>query len=407
MPKAAEGSVVDSDVVPDTFIVEFEGGHSVDEFYKSDLGLNLTPRLALSYQLFNGTSFTITGTNDTSAAAAKIAKHPAVKNIWPVRRVSSPSDGSDGLLRQSLITPTSSIVERSSANGTYDPHVMTQVDLLHAAGFTGRNVKIGIIDTGVDYRHPLLGGCFGPGCTISYGYDFVDDDEDPMDDCHGHGTHVAGIISARPNAMGFSGIAPDAEIGMYQIASCSGSVTTDTYIAAFNRAFDDGSDIISASLGSGGGWPDDAYPLALQRIVEAGVPIVVSAANNGAAGLFRPTNPAAGRGVISIASVDPNVYPYMDLLATYETDPSEPNDFVWVAGMPPMENLSLPLYHLGGRNSSSSGTTDACSPLDETVPNLKDHVVLMEEASCGLWAQATNIVALGGEHIMFIGTDER
>src|SRR5690554_7975268 len=75
-----------------------------------------------------------------------------------------------------------------------------------------------LTDTGIDYKHPALGGCFGRGCKVAYGYDFVGDDydngnpekdtpkpdKDPMD-CAGHGTHVAGIVAARnqgPNAKG-------------------------------------------------------------------------------------------------------------------------------------------------------------------------------------------------------------
>ena len=71
-------------------------------------------------------------------------------------------------------------------------------------GFSGSGVRIGIIDTGVDYRHPALGGCFGAGCKVEFGYDLVGDDfdgspssvaqpdPDPQD-CDGHGTHVAGV----------------------------------------------------------------------------------------------------------------------------------------------------------------------------------------------------------------------
>lgn len=58
----------------------------------------------------------------------------------------------------------------------------------------GSGIKIGLIDSGVDYTHPALGGCFGKGCKIAYGYDLVGNDfdgtiksiqpsEDPIDNC--------------------------------------------------------------------------------------------------------------------------------------------------------------------------------------------------------------------------------
>lgn len=78
---------------------------------------------------------------------------------------------------------------------------------------------MGVIDTGVDYTHHALGGCFGPGCRVAYGYDFVGDaytgdsepqpDDDPRDTCNGHGTHVAGIIGANDKHMNLTGVAPD------------------------------------------------------------------------------------------------------------------------------------------------------------------------------------------------------
>ncbi len=81
---------------------------------------------------------------------------------------------------------------------------MSDVDKLHASGIKGASVKIAVIDTGVDYRHPSLGGCLGPGCKISFGYDLVGntypDTTEPSPDrlttCAqgGHGTHVMGII---------------------------------------------------------------------------------------------------------------------------------------------------------------------------------------------------------------------
>ena len=84
-------------------------------------------------------------------------------------------------------------------------HIMTGVNKVHEEmHITGKGVYIGIIDTGVNYFHPSLGGCIGPDCKVTGGYDFVGDayngtntpvpDDDPNDECNGHGTHVAGII---------------------------------------------------------------------------------------------------------------------------------------------------------------------------------------------------------------------
>jgi hypothetical protein len=62
-------------------------------------------------------------------------------------------------------------------------------------GTDGDSIIVGILDTGIDYNHPALGGGFGPGFKVIGGYDVFNQDDDPMDD-HSHGTHVAGIIAA-------------------------------------------------------------------------------------------------------------------------------------------------------------------------------------------------------------------
>lgn len=75
------------------------------------------------------------------------------------------------------------------------PEVWQQKDRANRA-LTGQGVLVAIVDTGIDYTHPDLGGCIGPGCRVIGGYDFVNDDDDPMDD-NVHGTHVAGIVCTR------------------------------------------------------------------------------------------------------------------------------------------------------------------------------------------------------------------
>lgn len=87
--------------------------------------------------------------------------------------------------------------------------------------------QIVVVDEGVDYTNPILGGCFGPGCQISFGYDFVGDnyigtnapvpDSDPFSSCSNHGTHTTGTVGALANEYGFSGAAPMATIGHYRV----------------------------------------------------------------------------------------------------------------------------------------------------------------------------------------------
>lgn len=155
---------------------------------------------------------------------------------------------------------------------------------------TGKGIRIGIIDTGVDYTHPDLGGCFGTGCKVAGGWDFnaglggIIQDRDPMDE-HGHGTHVASIAAG--NGV-LKGVAPDATIYAYKVMGPAGYQYSSSVIAAIDRSVDpnrdgdmsDHLDIISLSLG-GKGNPDDATSRAVDRAVDAGVVVVVSAGNDG------------------------------------------------------------------------------------------------------------------------------
>ena len=149
---------------------------------------------------------------------------------------------------------------------------------------TGQGIRVAILDTGIDYTHPDLGGCFGPGCKVMGGYDFVNDDADPWDD-NGHGTHCAGIVAANGTVKG---VAPDADLYAYKVCNQSGSCWSSDIIAGIERATDpdgdpttnDAVDIISMSLG-GSGDPDDSKSQAVDAAVEQGVVVVVAAGNEG------------------------------------------------------------------------------------------------------------------------------
>ena len=181
-------------------------------------------------------------------------------------------------------------------------------------GLDGTGTTIGIIDTGVDYTHPDLGGCFGVSCKVVGGYDFVDNDTNPMDD-HGHGTHVAATAAGNGtyrDSNGVShplpGVAPGAKIYAYKVLSASGSGWSSDVIAAIERCADpnlDGNfldhlDVCSLSLGSSGN-PDDPTSLAIDLASKNGVVFTVSAGNSGpAAGTVG--SPGTSREAITVAA---------------------------------------------------------------------------------------------------------
>jgi subtilisin family serine protease len=84
--------------------------------------------------------------------------------------------------------------------------------------YRGAGYSVAVIDTGVDYNHPDLGG--GWGKRVVAGWDFVNNDADPMDD-NGHGTHVAGIIGSSNAA--YAGIAPNINIVALKVLGADGS----------------------------------------------------------------------------------------------------------------------------------------------------------------------------------------
>ncbi|KAK3818786.1 MAG: hypothetical protein J3Q66DRAFT_387644 [Benniella sp.] len=207
-------------------------------------------------------------------------------------------------------------------------HNMTGVTMVHEKlGLTGKGIKVGIVDTGIDYRHPALGGCFGPGYVVAYGYDFVGDDydhssvdkdtpkpdDDPMD-CAGHGTHVAGIVAARnvgPQAQGpqnFVGVAPGVTLGAYRVFGCEGEVGDNVLLAAFKAAYRDGMDIVNLSLGGSSGWPDEPLAIACAAYIAKGFHIASANGNNGDEGLFENDAPATVAGAVAVGSVDNTHY---------------------------------------------------------------------------------------------------
>ncbi len=173
-------------------------------------------------------------------------------------------------------------------------------------GLAGWGTAVAVIDTGVDYALAELGGCFGGGCKVVWGYDFGDGDGDPAD-CHGHGSNVAAI------AAGTGGVAPGADIVAYKVfetANCT--TTTDDAIAA---AIDDavlnaatlGIVAINLSLGTEGyttssscDGTGSATETAADTAFAAGIVLVAAAGNDGEAEAV--SFPACLRRVLAVAN---------------------------------------------------------------------------------------------------------
>ncbi|WP_368506041.1 S8 family serine peptidase [Alkalihalophilus sp. As8PL] len=172
---------------------------------------------------------------------------------------------------------------------------------------TGKGIKVAVIDTGIDYRHPDLQG------NYKGGYDVVDYDDDPMETQSNqgvptlHGTHVAGIIAANGQVKG---VAPDAEIYAYRALGPGGQGTTEQVIEAIEKAVEDGVDVLNLSLGNTVNGPDWPTSVALDHAVEEGVVAVTSNGNSGPK-MWTVGSPGTSTKAISVgASAPPIKTPY-------------------------------------------------------------------------------------------------
>ncbi|MGG0175787.1 S8 family serine peptidase [Gottfriedia acidiceleris] len=228
---------------------------------------------------FNGVAMTLPANKVKS-----LLKSNAVQAVW--------SD-----LEVQLDDPTTKVESSDQQGPTHNMVTFPGIEKLHQEGYTGKGVKIGILDTGIDYNHPDLKGAFKGG------YDFVDNDNDPMETTYAdwkksgmpetnggeafyteHGTHVAGIIAGqgKNNAdYAVTGVAPDADIYAYRVLGRYGSGATSAILAGIDKAVSDGMNIISMSLGAN--YNDPLFPtaIAVNNAVLSGVTAVVAAGNSG------------------------------------------------------------------------------------------------------------------------------
>lgn len=160
-----------------------------------------------------------------------------------------------------------------------------------------KDVTVAVLDTGFLMKHPDLQG------NILAGYDFIDDDDVPLDTnaSFSHGTHVAGIIGAiADNKEGIAGISPRVSLLPVRVMDAQGRGSYATLIKGLYFAVANGADIINMSLG--GPAPSELLHEALIHAHNRGVTLIAAAGNDGGSVIY----PAAYPEVIAVGAVNPN-----------------------------------------------------------------------------------------------------
>lgn len=153
---------------------------------------------------------------------------------------------------------------------------------------SGDKPVVAVVDTGIDYTHEDLKDHMWVNTNTSLpgtnGYDFGDNDSDPMDD-EGHGTHCAGIIGAvTDNDTGIAGVTADVELMALKVFNKKGDVEDSSIISAFEyiyKAQQLGEPIVAVNCSWGGGQSGSSMETLVNKIGEAGALFLFAAGNDG------------------------------------------------------------------------------------------------------------------------------
>lgn len=289
------------------------------------------------------------------------------------------------------IEPSADAEVESSNGATINQDSLAQIGVnkLHTEGITGKGIKVGVIDTGIDYNHPDLKDVFVSG------YDFVNKDSDPMETTYedwkksgwpelnpitkesyysSHGTHVSGIIAGTgKNSSDFAieGVAPQVQLYGYKVLGPYGSGFSQDIMAGIDQAVKEKMDVINLSLGGEITDPLNPMSVAINNATLAGTVCVVAAGNAGA--MYTIGNPASSAlGITVGASSSP---------VTVETSNGVANSVNQTVNLNDMRlmalNFGTDLNSLKGQNLEivfvQKGQTN-----DFSGKNVKDKVVLIE-----------------------------
>ena len=185
------------------------------------------------------------------------------------------------------------IVELDSQTNGYGIKKLN-IETAWSQDFTGKGVKIAIIDTGVAKHDDLH--ISGGKSFVSYTTEYEDD--------NGHGTHVAGIIAAKNNDIGIIGVAPDAEIYAIKVLDQSGGGYISDIVHGIEWAIENEMDIINLSLGTSLRF--SVLKDAVDKAESKGILVVAAAGNDGTEAGVEDTidNPATYSSTIAVVATD-------------------------------------------------------------------------------------------------------
>lgn len=204
-------------------------------------------------------------------------------------------------------------------DGRVEAHTSQGVALMNPETFRstygGAGTAIAIVDTGIDYTHPALGGGGFPNDKVIGGTDLGDRDDDPLD-CAPHGTQVAGVAAGTDTQAGdyTGGVAPEAKLYAVKIVSgCSRSTSFSLLAAGWDWAIshqhdDPDNPIVAINTSFGGGGFDSTCDATFPIFAElaaaaraAGIIPLVSSGNDGLCSAM--ASPACVSQAVSVGSV--------------------------------------------------------------------------------------------------------
>ncbi|OAA71274.1 Peptidase S8, subtilisin-related protein [Cordyceps fumosorosea ARSEF 2679] len=346
--QAAGATQNEANLVEGAFIVECNSLSDVKSLKQEIQSLGGTVRHNYTSDTFFGLSAQLPGGSDGKASnfSSEMKTKSGVKNVWPVETVTLPTEATEEIKEVQ-----EKLQRRGSRRATDGKapwnHLMTQVDKLHAEGYSGKGIKVGVVDTGA------LGGCFGPNCRVAFGGYFDGNTVQPEPIVtHSYGTIVASILAGYSEEDGFVGAAPNATIGAYSIGG-GATHAEDSIIAAWLQAEKDGMQVIVSSFGyQGGNWAQRPTAMVVSRLVAKGIPCVVGIGNEKSNGLFNVMNPSSGRGVISVNSFTEQGY----IASLSASGPTAELDIKPQVGAP---GEQVPVAYADGSYGKNSGTSFA------------------------------------------------